>query len=303
MIKFRDDLEQGTAEWLEWRKGGMGGSDISAMKNINPDGYKTRRDLFMQKAGLKPSETINSYAAHRGHKTEAALRKMYLDQLGIDAPPTCVEFDDILFVSLDGYNKDFGVVEFKQVGKEVFEEIQKGIVPPHHLCQVQAGMKATNSKKGLYCAGYYKKEKGKEVLESCSVEIVSDIEMQDEIIKEIVEFNLALKSMDIPPMTSKDTLQVIDEDLKKKFYKLEKLKRLEAKIKKKYNDIKLEVIDAADHNRVDCDGIKMTRVTKIGSINYAEIPNVSKMKPETLEKYRKPGTTSVTFTFRKEKKK
>jgi len=39
-------------EWLNWRKKGIGGSDVAAVLGISP--WKTRRDLFYEKSGAEP---------------------------------------------------------------------------------------------------------------------------------------------------------------------------------------------------------------------------------------------------------
>ncbi len=38
------DLEQGTPEWLEWRKNGIGSSDIATIMGANP--YQTPYQLW-----------------------------------------------------------------------------------------------------------------------------------------------------------------------------------------------------------------------------------------------------------------
>ena len=47
------DLVQGTNEWLDWRKGGVGGSDIGTIMGLNP--YKNRRVFFVGKGRCKKS--------------------------------------------------------------------------------------------------------------------------------------------------------------------------------------------------------------------------------------------------------
>lgn len=44
------ELSQGTPEWHEWRKNGIGGSDATVVEGISP--YRTPRQLFYEKKGL-----------------------------------------------------------------------------------------------------------------------------------------------------------------------------------------------------------------------------------------------------------
>ena len=43
------------AEWLEWRKKGIGGSDAGAVLGVSP--YKTVRDVYCEKIGRVPDVT------------------------------------------------------------------------------------------------------------------------------------------------------------------------------------------------------------------------------------------------------
>ena len=41
-------------EWLQWRKKGIGGSDVAAALNLSP--YRTMRDLYYDKIGVEAVE-------------------------------------------------------------------------------------------------------------------------------------------------------------------------------------------------------------------------------------------------------
>lgn len=40
-------------QWLDWRKKGIGGSDVAAALNMSP--YRTARDLYYDKIGIVPA--------------------------------------------------------------------------------------------------------------------------------------------------------------------------------------------------------------------------------------------------------
>lgn len=298
MAVFREDLVQGTDEWLEWREeGSVGGSDLAALFGISP--YKTKRELYFQKSGISTPQKISSYVANRGHKTEEALRVMYSEKLGMGFEPVCVEFDHGLFVSLDGYNKKYGMIEFKQVGKDVFKEIENGTIPPHHEIQVQAGILATSSKKGLYCAGYYEKVDGKEVLHSISIEVKPDKKMHEEIIKELKQFNKDLMSMKIPELSPEDTKFITDEKAIEAFESLETVSKQISELKEKEKALKKALEPHLDHEKVNCNGISFIRFKQKGGVDYTKIPE---LKGVDLDKYRKADIIKTKFTFRKEEK-
>jgi len=46
--------EMDRAEWLEWRRKGLGGSDCSAILGLNK--YKPAFEIYAEKVGLSPAE-------------------------------------------------------------------------------------------------------------------------------------------------------------------------------------------------------------------------------------------------------
>lgn len=297
MTKFVE-LEQGTEAWHKWRDGGVGGSDVPAIFNANPEGQRTRRDAFMQFAGFSNDKSISDYVAYMGHKTESILREMYLDKLGIDMPPVCVE-NGVFHVSLDGYNSKFGVAEFKQVGRDVFKKIEKGEVPYYHLLQVQTQLLATGAEKALYCAGYYDT---KEQLKSCTVEIPADLEMQNTIKLEVLDFLNDVGEMKIPPLTEKDTNFITDVKVQSALMRMQELDEEIKKMKAIYEDYKELVLNNTPHVKNEFAGIKITRFERKGSVKYAQIPELKKLDKEYVETFRGNTTTQTKITFPKEKK-
>ena len=59
-------------DWLEYRKKGIGGSDVAAIMGISP--FATIRDLFYNKTGVQPviqeEEESNWVAKEVGHRLE-----------------------------------------------------------------------------------------------------------------------------------------------------------------------------------------------------------------------------------------
>lgn len=66
-------------EWLEKRKQGIGGTDISAIVGINP--YKTAFDVYAEKLGLV-EEKPSSRLARRGRKLESLVVDEYEEETG-----------------------------------------------------------------------------------------------------------------------------------------------------------------------------------------------------------------------------
>lgn len=138
-------LDQGSLEWLTWRRGGVGGSDAAAILGVSPFPDATRERVFGEKIGLGPALESN-YATRRGTRLEPIARSLYEVRAGCHAPPVCVEHDDApwMRVSLDGLCADrLGetptpwVLELKCPNWKVHELALAGIVVDYYRPQCQ----------------------------------------------------------------------------------------------------------------------------------------------------------------------
>lgn len=66
-------------DWLEYRKKGIGGSDVAAIMGISP--FATIRDLFYNKTGVQPviqeEEESNWVAKEVGHRLEDLVAEIF----------------------------------------------------------------------------------------------------------------------------------------------------------------------------------------------------------------------------------
>ena len=98
------ELEQGTQEWLDWRKGLATASDAAVIMGVAPEYLETQtwNDLRLKKIGL--AEEASDYlkaAAERGSALEDEARAMLYPKY----LPVCAETEDNVFgASLDGYS-------------------------------------------------------------------------------------------------------------------------------------------------------------------------------------------------------
>ena len=76
-------------EWLDWRRRGIGGSDVSAIIGISP--FRTARDIYYDKVGIAAVEENegNWVAMEMGHLLEDLVAKIFERKTGlkIDPPP------------------------------------------------------------------------------------------------------------------------------------------------------------------------------------------------------------------------
>lgn len=105
-------LDQGTGDWLDWRKLGIGGSEVGAVVGANP--YKGSQALDIWRRKLPSDhpdaapEVEDNPAMARGRRLEPAARQMYEDLFGWKMEPVCVIHPDYPHArcSLDGCRDD-----------------------------------------------------------------------------------------------------------------------------------------------------------------------------------------------------
>jgi putative phage-type endonuclease len=122
-------LQQGSKEWHNWRKLGVGGSEVACVVGANPyrDSQADRvwaRKLPEDHPYAKP-ETADNDAMARGRKFEPDARKLYESLFGWTVKDVCVLHDDYPHVrcSLDGLSTDDKLVaEIKCPGDKNHEK-------------------------------------------------------------------------------------------------------------------------------------------------------------------------------------
>lgn len=134
-------------EWLEGRKGRIGGSDAACIVGMNP--YKSNVELWEEKTGRRIPEDI-SYKPYvqYGHEAEEHLRALF----ALDFPEYKVHYvPDNMFLndrypfahaSLDGWLEDMdgrkGILEIKTTN--ILQSMQKekwdNRIPTQYYCQV-----------------------------------------------------------------------------------------------------------------------------------------------------------------------
>lgn len=142
-------------DWLELRKKGIGGSDVSAILGLNP--YMTNQELYYYKVGLKEKEDISDkpYVKY-GHDAEPLLRGLF----ALDYPRFDVQYMENVVLanktypfirySPDGliYDRETGmrgIYEGKttNIVKSMHKEKWNNRVPDNYYCQVIQGFLVT----------------------------------------------------------------------------------------------------------------------------------------------------------------
>lgn len=141
-----DDTDALTREqWLQWRKLGIGGSEVAIILGISPFS-KTKRDLYLDKLGIQGAvsdENDNWVAKEVGHRLESLVAEIYAQKTGYKVYPIrkmlqhphfpyLIADVDFFVVKPDGTR---GILECKTSHLGKIGEWSNGRVPRHYECQ------------------------------------------------------------------------------------------------------------------------------------------------------------------------
>lgn len=143
------------AEWLEYRKSGIGGSDASVVCGINK--YKSPVELWMEKTNRLPYQEAGE-AAYWGTQLEPMVRTEFAKRTGIEVRTVKQllqsEENPFMLANLDGIceHPDFGACVFEAKTASAYKAGEwEDSIPAEYMLQIQHYMAVTGYK-GTYIA-------------------------------------------------------------------------------------------------------------------------------------------------------
>ncbi|WP_160690084.1 lambda-exonuclease family protein [Clostridium sp. C2-6-12] len=136
-------------EWLQWRKEGIGGSDVSIICGINK--YKSALELWMEKRGYKESEEAGE-SAYWGSTLEPIIREEFTKRTNLEVDTISLmlkhpEFDFML-ANVDGIvNDNEGkkcIFEAKTASAYKLDQWKDDEIPEEYMLQIQHYMAVLN---------------------------------------------------------------------------------------------------------------------------------------------------------------
>lgn len=192
------DLSQGSADWLAWRKTGIGASDACDLVGHAP--WNDPEELRKVKLGLSPGKFLNERMA-RGQRLEPEARALFNVLTGLDMSPVCVIHDryEWMKASLDGITPDHtAILEVKCMGVDKhWRAVHKRKVPDYYMPQMQHQLMVCDRAKLCYFLAYHPDFSGLE--RAAIIPVYPNEKMQRELLVKETEFWSSLK---IPPTTS-----------------------------------------------------------------------------------------------------
>ena len=136
------------SDWLEWRRGGIGGSDVAGIVGVSP--WASPWSVWARKVGVT-SEQADSPAMEFGRRAEDMLADWLADKTGVEIvgqQRQCTHpVQPWMRCTVDGFTAEVPatVVEFKTTSEEAWES-----VPVHYQCQAQWNMAVTGSDRCIF---------------------------------------------------------------------------------------------------------------------------------------------------------
>jgi putative phage-type endonuclease len=147
-----NDIEQGTAKWLQWRRGVIGASEAAIIMGENR--WKGRQQLIDEKRGLvepfKGNDVTREGNLNEPH-ARAALEKKFKEKLS----PTIVQdiYEPFLAASLDAINKTSDQIYEIKCGARTYEAVEMSRkVPSYYVAQVQHMLMVTQMESLVFAA-------------------------------------------------------------------------------------------------------------------------------------------------------
>lgn len=189
-----EDTEALTREqWLQWRKNGIGGSEVAIILGISPFS-KTKRDLYYDKlniAGAESDENANWVNKEVGHRLESLVAEIYAQKTGYKVYPIRKMFRHPLYPFLIA-DVDFfvekpdgtrGILECKTSHLSKIGEWSNGRVPRHYEVQGRHYMCVTNLDFAAFACLF-----SNSIDDFRHTEVDRDLEDEEETIRVVEEF-------------------------------------------------------------------------------------------------------------------
>jgi putative phage-type endonuclease len=275
-------VEQGSSEWLSWRKSVITATDCPAILGSSP--WSTAYKVWQRKLDLIPEQKSNE-AMERGKRLEPEARAQFVQRFGVEMESMVVESTefDFLGASLDGMSHlANSILEIKCGGEKLHAMAKKGEIPPYYMDQMQHQLLVTRASKCFYYSF--------DGVDGICIEVLPDPEFEAKFLAKAREFWKCVAFNEAPALQDSDYKDMshdmpwinIANDYKKVSWQI---KELEAR-KEEYRRLLLNL--SGDQSCMG-EGVRVMKTTVRGRVAYDEIPEI---KALDLDKYRKGSTVT-----------
>jgi putative phage-type endonuclease len=274
-------LEQGTQEWLEFRRHKITATDACIIMGTSH--WKTKIQLYHEKKDPNYRSTVND-RMQRGTDLEPLARELFYAKTGHKMFPKVI-VKDWAMASLDGINDFNEILEIKCPGDKDHQIALNGKIPKHYYPQLQHQMYVCDAEKAFYFSF--------DGFDGVTVEVPRDDAYIAKMIEEEKKFYECLINNIPPEPSEEDYIERSDElweqcALQYRFVN-ESIKELE----KREEDLRKQLIFLSGESNSKGGGISLCQINRKGNVDYSQIPE---LKGVDLDQYRKNSTNSWRIT-------
>lgn len=268
------DLEQGSPEWLEFRRSHIGSSDAAIIQGTNRFPGRTPYRLYIEK--VEGIEQQDNPAMKRGRELEPVARQMFIDKMSKLVVPRVGVSEERPWqsASFDGISEDGTlIVEIKCGGEDLYLKALQGEIPVYYKTQIQHQFCVSKAVKGYYVAFY----EG----EIAIVEVFPDWLEIEQMIEKQESFVDMLHKLEPPALSDRDYEKVQDEKGTEMLREYVLLGLQEKQLKERRDALKLQIVNINPKQNFILDGSKIYQKT---TVSY----NTKKMLEDGIDisKYR-----------------
>lgn len=280
MIKIA--IAQGSTEWHEFRRNHIGASDAPAIMGTSP--WKTPLKLWREKLGLD-RETAPNQFMQRGLNLEEPARQAFIRETGIQVAPAVFKIEGSIFAcSLDGVCDKWQVgCEIKVPGPKDHALAMQKIVPDKYIPQLQHQMMVMDWDE-IYYVSYVNDE------DWTYFKVPRNDAYIQKLKQKAKEFWKLVETLEQPEFSDGDYEDKSqDGDWLTYSEELIGVQKLMKQLKEREESLKKNLISLCDGKNCQGNGLKVSQITRKGSVDYAKIPELSNVD---IERYR---NTPITY--------
>ncbi len=284
-------LNQGSDEWLNWRKTLLTATEAPILMGISP--YCTPYKGWLRKTGQAEEQKINS-AMIRGQEDEPIARELFIEEMGIVINPCCIESEQYNFLgaSLDGISScGKYIVEIKSNSEKIHNEVRENRIPDYHMDQMQHQLLCTDET--IDICFYVSYNNGEIIIKS----VLPDYAWRESYIIKAKQYWSDVTFLNPPALTPKDYVNKGGHRWDSLSYEAISIDKEIKELEKRKEEIKEKLIAETDGENCQGSGIKLFRKNVRGRVDYEAIPEI---KGIDLDKYRKPSTSTWTILIEKD---
>jgi len=276
----RINLEQGSEQWLAWRRTVITATEASIILGNNP--WDTMYQTWQRKLQLIDEKESNQ-AMERGKLLEPEARAQFNERYNMLMEPTCVESTeyDFLGASLDGITEDNKyILEIKCGGPKLYSDAEKGVIPQYYKDQMQHQLLVTGAEKCYYYCY--------DGTDGICIQVMPDPDFEKKFLPKARAFWKCVAFETPPEMQPKDYIDKSSDPFLS--IDIQEYKSICSNIKDLEEEkdlLRKKILDQCGDRSTVCNGAKVMKTTVQGKIDYDAIPELANVD---LSKYRKEAT-------------